>query len=118
MAVDANGSGTDGSEPAGPAADAIVVAAGSSTRMDGVDKLDRIVAGRPLLAHAVAAIAAAPEVELIAIVTSAERLERIVAADWLPELVRAVVVGGARRQGIRRGRARGARCPRPRPLDR
>ena len=83
--------------PERPAADAIVVAAGASRRMDGVDKLDRIVAGRPLLAHAVAAIAAAPEVESIAIVTSAERLERMVAADWLPESVRAVVVGGARR---------------------
>ncbi len=97
MAGDATGLETGPGGPERPAADAIVVAAGASRRMDGVDKLDRIVAGRPLLAHAVAAIAAAPEVESIAIVTSAERLERIVASDWLPESVRAVVVGGARR---------------------
>jgi 2-C-methyl-D-erythritol 4-phosphate cytidylyltransferase / 2-C-methyl-D-erythritol 2,4-cyclodiphosphate synthase len=78
-------------------ADAIVVAAGSSRRMAGVDKLDQVVGGLPLLAHALTAIAAAPEVDSIVLVTASERIERIVAAEWLPEAVRAVVPGGTRR---------------------
>ncbi|HEY7132349.1 MAG TPA: 2-C-methyl-D-erythritol 2,4-cyclodiphosphate synthase, partial [Candidatus Limnocylindrales bacterium] len=40
---------------------------------------------------------AAPEVESIVLVTSPERIGRIVAADWLPEAVRAIVPGGDRR---------------------
>ena len=79
-------------------ADAIVVAAGTSTRMGGIDKLDHEVAGLPLLAHAVAAIAAAAEVRAIVIVTAAQRVDRIRSAAWLPSSVRAVVAGGARRQ--------------------
>ena len=69
MAVDAPAAGT---------ADAIVVAAGASRRMDGIDKLDRIVAGRSLLEWSLAAIAAAPEVESIAVVTTrrADRPDR------------------------------------------
>src|SRR6476620_2286490 len=65
--------------------------------MEGIDKLDRIVAGRSLLEWSIGAIAAAPEVESIALVTTAERIDRIVAAGWLPESVRAVVPGGERR---------------------
>jgi 2-C-methyl-D-erythritol 4-phosphate cytidylyltransferase / 2-C-methyl-D-erythritol 2,4-cyclodiphosphate synthase len=83
--------------PAAGTADAIVVAAGASRRMEGVDKLDEVVAGRSLLEWSVAAIAAAPEVESIALVTTPERIDRIVAAGWLPEAVRAVVPGGHRR---------------------
>jgi len=65
-------------------ADAIVVAAGRSSRMGGSDKLDHLVGGRPLLAHALAAIAAAPEVRRIVVVTAADRVERIRGAAWLP----------------------------------
>jgi 2-C-methyl-D-erythritol 4-phosphate cytidylyltransferase / 2-C-methyl-D-erythritol 2,4-cyclodiphosphate synthase len=79
-------------------ADAIVVAAGASSRMGGVDKLDHEVAGLPLLAHAVGAIAAAPEVRRIVIVTTGDRVERIRSAAWLPSSVVSVVAGGARRQ--------------------
>jgi len=81
-----------------PFADAIVVAAGSSSRMGGVDKLDALVAGRPLLSYSIDAIAAAPEVRMIVIVTAADRLSRVRDAAWLPASVRAVVVGGSRRQ--------------------
>jgi 2-C-methyl-D-erythritol 4-phosphate cytidylyltransferase/2-C-methyl-D-erythritol 2,4-cyclodiphosphate synthase len=79
-------------------ADAIVVAAGQSTRMAGADKLDHLVAGAPLLAHALAAIAAAPEVRRIVLVTASDRIERLRAADWLPAAVESIVAGGARRQ--------------------
>jgi 2-C-methyl-D-erythritol 4-phosphate cytidylyltransferase/2-C-methyl-D-erythritol 2,4-cyclodiphosphate synthase len=65
--------------------------------MAGVDKLFAPVAGRPLLAHAVAALAAAPEVESIVIVAAAQNVEGLTAAAWLPDAVRSVVPGGQRR---------------------
>ncbi len=79
-------------------ADAIVVAAGSSQRMGGIDKLAWPVAGRPVLAHTLAALAAADDVDAIVVVTAADRETTVAAADWLPAKVRAVVPGGARRQ--------------------
>jgi 2-C-methyl-D-erythritol 4-phosphate cytidylyltransferase/2-C-methyl-D-erythritol 2,4-cyclodiphosphate synthase len=78
-------------------ADAIVVAAGSSSRMGGVDKLDHRVGNRWLLAYAIEAIAATPEVRAIIVVTVADRIEQIRSATWLPDSVRAVVAGGEQR---------------------
>lgn len=80
------------------AADAIVVAAGRSTRMGGPDKLAAPIAGRPLLAWTLDAIAAAPGVERIVVVTAPDRVAGIAASPWLPEVVSAVVAGGERRQ--------------------
>lgn len=79
-------------------ADAIVVAAGSGRRMGGLDKLGWEVAGRPLVGHALAALATARSIAAIVIVTSAERVETMRTAPWLPDAVVAVVEGGARRQ--------------------
>lgn len=79
-------------------ADAIVVAAGSSTRMAGADKLLVQVAGRPLLAWTLAAFERAPEVERIVVATSAGHVADLESAPWLPAKVTAVVVGGNRRQ--------------------
>ena len=81
-----------------PVADVIVVAAGASRRMDGVDKLNATIAGRPLLAWTLAAVAAAAETERIVVVTSAERLAEVAGAPWLPAAVAGVVTGGPRRQ--------------------
>ena len=81
-----------------PSADAIVVAAGSSQRMGGVDKLGWTVAGRPLLAHTLDGLAAAEDIERIVVVTSADRRDALAGAPWLPAKVAAVVPGGARRQ--------------------
>ncbi len=78
-------------------ADAIVVAAGRSTRMDGTDKLSAELAGRPLLSWALEAIAAAPEVARIVVVTVPERVAEVARAPWLPGSVVDVVAGGARR---------------------
>ena len=77
--------------------DAVVVAAGASTRMGGPDKLGLPVGGRPLLAWTLAAVAAAPIVRRIVVVTAAARVAEISAAPWLPSRVVAVVAGGARR---------------------
>ena len=79
-------------------ADAIVVAAGRSTRMGGVDKLATEVGGRPLLAWTLDALAAAPEVARLVVVTADERLAEVAGAAWLPAKVIDVVAGGARRQ--------------------
>jgi 2-C-methyl-D-erythritol 4-phosphate cytidylyltransferase/2-C-methyl-D-erythritol 2,4-cyclodiphosphate synthase len=90
---------TDPATIASPvAADAIVVAAGGSTRMLGADKLSASLAGRPLLAWTLDAIAAAPTVARIVVVSPQDRLAEVSAAPWLPREVVDVVAGGARRQ--------------------
>jgi len=78
----------------GPFADAIVVAAGSSSRMGGIDKLAAVVGGRSVLAHALSAIAAAPEVRRVILVTSDERMEQLGRSDTLPSKVDLRVTGG------------------------
>jgi 2-C-methyl-D-erythritol 4-phosphate cytidylyltransferase/2-C-methyl-D-erythritol 2,4-cyclodiphosphate synthase len=79
-------------------ADAIVVAAGRSARMAGTDKLAAEVGGRPLLAWTLEAIAAAPEIQRIVIVTAPDRVAAIAESAWLPASVVDVVPGGTRRQ--------------------
>lgn len=80
----------------GVVADAVVVAAGRSERMGGRDKLAADLAGRPVLAWSVAAIAASQLVERIVLVrTPAQAAEPRPA--WLPDKVTAIVAGGARR---------------------
>jgi 2-C-methyl-D-erythritol 4-phosphate cytidylyltransferase/2-C-methyl-D-erythritol 2,4-cyclodiphosphate synthase len=81
-----------------PAVDVVVVAAGSSTRMAGVDKLEAPIGGRPLLAWTLDALASAPTVERIVLVTAAERIDALRTRSWLPAAVVAVVAGGSRRQ--------------------
>ncbi|HEY4227740.1 MAG TPA: 2-C-methyl-D-erythritol 4-phosphate cytidylyltransferase [Candidatus Limnocylindrales bacterium] len=78
-------------------ADAIVVAAGRSERMGGQDKLTADLGGRPVLAWSLAALAASPLVDRIALVRTAEQAAASRPA-WLPDKVVAVVAGGARRQ--------------------
>ena len=79
-------------------ADAIVVAAGTSVRMGGMDKLAAPIGGRPLLAWTLDAIAATPVVGRLVVVTAPERVEDLRAAAWLPSTVASVVAGGDRRQ--------------------
>jgi 2-C-methyl-D-erythritol 4-phosphate cytidylyltransferase / 2-C-methyl-D-erythritol 2,4-cyclodiphosphate synthase len=77
--------------------EAVVVAAGSSRRMGGQDKLTADLDGRSVLRWSVEALAAAG-VGRIVIVTSPDRVAEVAAVSWLPESVMAVVAGGARRQ--------------------
>lgn len=91
-------------------ADAVVVAAGSSRRMGGQDKLAAPIAGRPVLRWAVESLLAAPEVARVIIVTTPDRAPELRAASWLSRLPARVVLGGARRQdsvaaGVRECRA-------------
>jgi 2-C-methyl-D-erythritol 4-phosphate cytidylyltransferase/2-C-methyl-D-erythritol 2,4-cyclodiphosphate synthase len=83
--------------PEARSADVVIVAAGSSRRMGGVDKLLVPVAGRPLIAWTLRAVAAASSVRRIVVVTAAERVGEWQAAAWLPGGA-TVVAGGATRQ--------------------
>ena len=78
--------------------DAIVVAAGSSLRMNGQDKLAARIGDRPLLAWTIDAIAAAPGVARLVVAVAPDRVAETAAAPWLPAGVAAVVAGGDRRQ--------------------
>ncbi len=80
------------------AVDAVVVAAGGSTRMAGVDKTWAPVAGRPLLAWTLDALAAAPPVRRIVVVVAASGVPAVRDAWWRPSKVEAIVPGGPRRQ--------------------
>ena len=77
-------------------ADVIVVGAGASSRMGGTDKLAVEIAGRPLLAWTLEALAASAAVGRIVVVTSDDRRAEMAAAPWLPAGVLDVVAGGAR----------------------
>ena len=69
-------------------ADAVIVAAGSSSRMGGLDKSDASIEGRPVLRWAVDAMRGAAAVRRIIVVTAADRVsdlqERTGARDHLP----------------------------------
>ena len=79
-------------------ADVIVVAAGASRRMDGIDKMLVPIGGRPMLAWTLGALAASPVVERMVVVASSGNIAEISGAPWLPDRVTRVVVGGDRRQ--------------------
>ncbi len=78
---------------------AVVVAAGASRRMGGIDKLWLDVDGKPLLAYTLDALASITAITRIVVVLSAHGLERVSAlrdaAPW--NRVAAYVPGGAER---------------------
>ena len=84
-------------QPVDAVVEAVVVAAGSSRRMGGRDKLSAELAGRSVLRWSVEALAAAG-VERIVIAAASARVAEIAAEEWLPDCVVAVVAGGERRQ--------------------
>jgi 2-C-methyl-D-erythritol 4-phosphate cytidylyltransferase/2-C-methyl-D-erythritol 2,4-cyclodiphosphate synthase len=77
--------------------EAVVVAAGSSSRMGGLDKLHAELDGRSVLRRSIEALASAGVGRMV-VVAAPARLAEIAAAAWLPVQVVAVVAGGARRQ--------------------
>jgi len=87
------------SKAATPVVAAIVVAAGSSQRMGGVDKLWLDVEGRPLLSYTLDALTRIEAISQVVVVLSAYGLERSAAlrdsAPW--NRVAAYVPGGAAR---------------------
>ncbi len=79
---------------------AIVVAAGGSSRMGGIDKQFALLGGQPVLARSVAGFEATPEIDAIVVVANPATLEQVQRlgqrVGW--GMVVAVVPGGARRQ--------------------
>ncbi|HXF52316.1 MAG TPA: 2-C-methyl-D-erythritol 4-phosphate cytidylyltransferase [Dehalococcoidia bacterium] len=79
---------------------AVIVAAGRSQRMGGVDKLFAPLAGRPLLAHTLQALHDTPCIDRVVVAANERNIEAIgqlVRASGFAR-VAAVVPGGARRQ--------------------
>src|SRR5690348_2842454 len=96
-----------------PSVGAIIVAAGSSSRMAGVDKLWIDLGGQPLLARTVAGIAATPGLAQLIVVGSPETLRRAGERAQEPAWARIArwVTGGATRQdSVYRGLQALARC--------
>ena len=83
--------------PETPFADAIVLAAGSSERMV-VDKLMLEVAGLPLLAWTLKAVAAAETVRRVVLVGHEAKLASLADQPWVRAIDPKLVVGGQRRQ--------------------
>jgi 2-C-methyl-D-erythritol 4-phosphate cytidylyltransferase len=84
---------------AGPAW-AIIVAAGRSERMGGVDKLFATLAGRPLIVWTLAAFKKCDAIDAAVVVASPDAVDRVRALvrEWRFSNVAAVVPGGALRQ--------------------
>jgi len=78
----------------------IVVAAGRSERMGGVDKVLAPLVGRPLLVWTLAAFKKCDAIDRVVIVASAESLDRVDALvrEWRFTKVSDIVAGGATRQ--------------------
>ena len=82
---------------AGPV-DVVVVAAGLSSRMAGIDKLQATLLGRPLLAWTLDALRAATSTRTLVLVTAPDRVEQMANAPWVKATEARVVAGGLRRQ--------------------
>jgi 2-C-methyl-D-erythritol 4-phosphate cytidylyltransferase / 2-C-methyl-D-erythritol 2,4-cyclodiphosphate synthase len=78
--------------------DVVVVAAGSSTRMGGVDKLLAPLMGRPLLAWSLEAVRRATATRGIVLVAAPDRVEALAREPWVVSSHAQVVAGGPRRQ--------------------
>lgn len=79
---------------------AVIVGAGGSTRMGGVDKIFASLNGRPLVCYALAAAERCAAVDRVALVVAENRVaaaRALVAAEGFAK-VAAVCAGGARRQ--------------------
>ena len=81
-------------------AGAVIVAAGSSRRMDGIDKLFAALGGKPVLARVLETFEGCPDIRKIVLVLSAENLEkgRRLADENGFSKVAGVYPGGERRQ--------------------
>ena len=78
---------------------AVIVAAGSATRMQGVDKIMTELAGEPVIVHSLRAFQRASCIDEIVVVTRADRIEPIrqLATRHGFDKVQSVVVGGESR---------------------
>ena len=76
---------------------AVIVAAGSASRMEGIDKALALLGGEPVILQTVKAFQKCSAIEEIVIVTRQDLLEKIAQLTMPYEIVKAVVLGGADR---------------------
>ena len=76
---------------------AVIVAAGSARRMQGIDKIMTPIGGIPMLLRTVQAMAASERINEIVIVTRADLMERVKALCSAEKKVCAVTAGGESR---------------------
>jgi 2-C-methyl-D-erythritol 4-phosphate cytidylyltransferase len=76
----------------------VIVAAGESRRMQGIDKVLAPLGGRPVVAHSIAVFASHPAIAQVVVVTSADNQAAVQAltSELAPRAT--VVVGGTRRR--------------------
>lgn len=77
---------------------AVIVAAGSASRMGGIDKITADLNGVPVIVRTVRAFQECPAIREIVIVTASDKLTQIMSLCKDFEKVRAVVAGGSTRQ--------------------
>jgi 2-C-methyl-D-erythritol 4-phosphate cytidylyltransferase len=77
----------------------VVAAAGSSARMEGLDKLLLPIGGKPVLAHTLAALEECDEIGEIIVVTRRDKLDEIarLVRKYLLNKVNGIIVGGETR---------------------
>ena len=76
---------------------AVIVAAGSASRMGGIDKILADLNGEPVIVHTVRAFQECPAISEIVVVTTADKLEKLMELCRGFEKLNAVVVGGSSR---------------------
>jgi 2-C-methyl-D-erythritol 4-phosphate cytidylyltransferase len=76
---------------------AVIVAAGSASRMEGIDKALALLGGEPVILQTVKVFQKSSAIEEIVIVTRQDLLEKIAQLTMPYEKVKAVVLGGADR---------------------
>lgn len=89
-----------------PRASAVIVAAGSSRRMQGVDKMCADLCGSPVILRSIAAFEACPLIDEIIIVTREDLIPFVgrICTDFGMKKVRCVVKGGeSRAESVYRG---------------
>ena len=77
---------------------AVIVAAGTASRMGGIDKVMAPLKGEPMILHTVRAFQESPVIRQIVVVTRKDLVETIQALCSTMDKVTAVVEGGADRQ--------------------
>ena len=77
---------------------AVIVAAGTASRMGGIDKVMANLGGEPMILRTVRAFQECDPISEIVIVTREDLIEEITALTAAMDKVKAVVVGGASRQ--------------------
>ena len=76
---------------------AVIVAAGSASRMGGIDKILADLNGKPVIVHTVEAFQSCPAISEIVVVTAPEKLKKVMELCRDFDKLKAVVAGGSSR---------------------